>query len=61
MRIKKHLGLVLAAVILFSVTGSAYAQVTTHAGSLPDGATYLIEVPSPWNGTLLLYSHALFF
>ncbi len=57
MRIKKHLGLVLAAVILFSVTGSAYAQVTTHAGSLPDGATYLIEVPSPWNGTLLLYSH----
>jgi dienelactone hydrolase len=24
---------------------------------LPDGATFLIEVPSPWNGTLLLYSH----
>src|SRR6266481_5072406 len=57
MRINKHIGLVLAAVILFSVTGSAYAQITTHAGSLPDGATYLIEVPTPWNGTLLLYSH----
>lgn len=24
---------------------------------MPDGATFLIEVPSPWNGTLLLYSH----
>jgi pimeloyl-ACP methyl ester carboxylesterase len=57
MRINKYLGLALAAVILFSVTGSAYAQITTHAGSLPDGATYLIEVPAHWNGTLLLYSH----
>ena len=57
MRINKHLGLALAAVILLSVTGSAYAQITTHAGSLPDGATYLIEVPAHWNGTLLLYSH----
>lgn len=27
-------------------------------GSLPDGATYLIQCPSgPWNGTLFLYSH----
>jgi pimeloyl-ACP methyl ester carboxylesterase len=25
--------------------------------TLPDGATYLIEVPPNWNGTLLLYSH----
>jgi pimeloyl-ACP methyl ester carboxylesterase len=31
--------------------------LTVHTGSLPDGATFLIEVPSPWNGTLLLYSH----
>jgi pimeloyl-ACP methyl ester carboxylesterase len=30
---------------------------TVRTGTLPDGATYLIEVPSPWNGTLLLYSH----
>ncbi|HEY6350341.1 MAG TPA: prolyl oligopeptidase family serine peptidase [Candidatus Angelobacter sp.] len=36
---------------------SALAAVTTHTGTLPDGATFLIEVPSPWNGTLLLYSH----
>src|SRR5215468_10150287 len=44
----------LAALLL---SGSAFAAVTTHTGTLPDGATFLIEVPSPWNGTLLLYSH----
>ena len=26
-------------------------------GTLPDGAAYLIEVPSNWNGVLFLYSH----
>ena len=30
---------------------------TTYPGALPDGATYLIEVPPNWNGTLFLYSH----
>src|SRR5260370_27883335 len=40
-----------------SFAPSAVAAVITHAGTLPDGATFLIEVPSPWNGTLLLYSH----
>ena len=30
--------------------------VQTYTGSLSDGATYLIEVPRNWNGTLLLYS-----
>jgi len=41
------------------VAGGAWAQtgVTTHAGKLADGATYLIEVPANWNGTLFLYSH----
>ncbi|HYX68868.1 MAG TPA: prolyl oligopeptidase family serine peptidase [Terriglobales bacterium] len=34
----------------------ALAQMT-FTGTLPDGATYLIEVPDNWNGTLLLYSH----
>jgi len=47
------------AVMFLVVAGSARAQasVSTHAGSLPDGATYLIEVPANWNGTLFLYSH----
>ncbi|HKF21828.1 MAG TPA: prolyl oligopeptidase family serine peptidase [Candidatus Angelobacter sp.] len=47
------------AVLLLSIAVAPQAQaaVTTHTGTLPDGATFLIEVPSPWNGTLLLYSH----
>jgi pimeloyl-ACP methyl ester carboxylesterase len=45
------------AVVLVSATPSAHAAVTTQNGTFADGATFLIEVPSPWNGTLLLYSH----
>src|SRR5438094_3102665 len=41
----------------FSSDASAQSGITTHKGSLPDGATYLIEVPPNWNGTLFLYSH----
>jgi pimeloyl-ACP methyl ester carboxylesterase len=33
------------------------AGVRTLTGTLPDGATYKIEVPADWNGTLFLYSH----
>jgi hypothetical protein len=48
-----------SAVLLFSVTITTNAQVslTTKTGALADGATYLIQVPSNWNGTLFLYSH----
>ena len=42
------------AVLLISCTALGQSTLT---GSLPDGATYLIEVPGNWNGTLLLYSH----
>ncbi len=51
--------LVLVVLGFLSVGGSAYAQagVSTIPGSLPDGATFLIEVPANWNGTLFLYSH----
>ena len=35
----------------------ATAGVTKHTGKFQDGATYLIQVPSNWNGTLFLYSH----
>ena len=28
-------------------------------GTLPDGATWLIETPANWNGTLLLYGHGM--
>jgi hypothetical protein len=43
--------------LLLSFPASAVAAITTYAGTLQDGATFLIEVPSPWNGILLLYSH----
>ena len=46
-------------VLLLAVASGAQAQagVTAIPGSLPHGATYLIEVPANWNGTLFLYSH----
>ena len=57
----KNRGLFIAliAVLIFSVAQTARAQaiVTTRRGALKDGAKYLIEVPSDWNGTLFLYSH----
>src|SRR6266571_8157443 len=47
--------LALAAASVVPITASA--SVNTQTGTFADGATYLIEVPTPWNGTLLLYSH----
>jgi pimeloyl-ACP methyl ester carboxylesterase len=49
----------IAALLLCLLCGNAYAQaiVSSFSGTLPDGATFKIEVPSTWNGTLLLYSH----
>jgi pimeloyl-ACP methyl ester carboxylesterase len=51
--------LAVTTVFLLTVCGTAYAQagVTTKTGTLANGATYLIEVPANWNGTLFLYSH----
>src|SRR5579859_1796735 len=43
--------------LLCVLAAPAAAQVTTYTGAFPDGATYLIQVPANWNGTLLLYSH----
>lgn len=47
----------LASWLAFSPAARSQAGVTTTTGTLADGATYLIQVPAPWNGTLLLYSH----
>lgn len=35
----------------------ASGNARTITGTLRDGATYLIQVPAGWNGTLVLYSH----
>jgi pimeloyl-ACP methyl ester carboxylesterase len=49
----------ITALLIFSIadTSRAQAGVTTKMGPLGDGATYLIQVPYNWNGTLFLYSH----
>ena len=46
------------AILFLAVSSNAYGQgVTIKNGTLPDGATWLVEVPANWNGTLFLYSH----
>ena len=50
----------LTVVILWALTSVASASdtsVTKYKGKFKDGAKYLIQVPSNWNGTLVLYSH----
>ena len=46
----------LAAIFMALLPASAAAQQHI-TGTLSDGATYVIDVPATWNGTLLLYSH----
>ncbi|MBV8988016.1 MAG: hypothetical protein JO372_05580 [Solirubrobacterales bacterium] len=38
-------------------SASAAPATTHYTGTLPDGATWIADVPASWNGTLLLYSH----
>jgi pimeloyl-ACP methyl ester carboxylesterase len=59
------LTLLIAVVLLFTqLTAQAQGNVrgvATYSGNLSDGATYLIEVPQNWNGTLLLYTQGYAF
>jgi pimeloyl-ACP methyl ester carboxylesterase len=55
--IKQTLFFAFSAMLLLLSAGRAQAGVKTYKGKFPDGATYLIQVPSNWNGTLVLYSH----
>ena len=49
---------VLAAMLFGLSIRQAWASgVRTYRGTFSDGAKYLIQVPSKWNGTLVLYSH----
>ena len=54
---KLFVSLVIAALAAAVAPMSVAAATTTYTGSFADGATYRIDVPSNWNGTLLLYSH----
>ena len=49
--------LAFAAILLTFLMPAAQAQITTKTGTLPDGATWVIQVPANWNRTLFLYSH----
>jgi pimeloyl-ACP methyl ester carboxylesterase len=48
---------ILTLVLCSSLGAVQRHSVTRYTGTFPDGATYLIEVPANWNGTLLLFSH----
>ncbi len=49
---------VFSAVLLgLSLDDAQASGVKTYRGKFSDGAKYLIQVPSNWNGTLVLYSH----
>lgn len=50
-------GLIPAAALAALLTSTAAAAPRHETGTLPNGATYVIDVPDAWNGTLLLYSH----
>jgi pimeloyl-ACP methyl ester carboxylesterase len=47
---------VFTTIVAFCLSATAQSHIT---GTLPDGATYVIDVPAKWNGTLLLYSHGI--
>jgi hypothetical protein len=51
------LALVVGAATAPSTSASASASTAHYAGTLSDGATWVADVPSNWNGTLLLFSH----
>ena len=46
-----------AVVLLVSVPAAGAASSTSYSGTTSDGGSWVADVPSPWNGTLLLYSH----
>jgi pimeloyl-ACP methyl ester carboxylesterase len=45
----------LSILMIAAFSKNAAAQHIT--GTLPDGATYVMDYPAKWNGTLVLYSH----
>jgi pimeloyl-ACP methyl ester carboxylesterase len=49
--------IVLAALLVPAGAAAQAGSVTRHAGTLPNGTTWIADVPAPWNGTILLYSH----
>ena len=40
-----------------AATAATTARAGHYEGTLPDGATWVADVPARWNGTLVLFSH----
>ncbi|WP_240323074.1 alpha/beta hydrolase [Amycolatopsis ruanii] len=54
----RRLGIALLTFVLAAVLPAAPASAATRlSGTLPDGATWIADVPDGWNGTLVLFSH----
>ncbi|MFJ9088862.1 prolyl oligopeptidase family serine peptidase [Streptomyces sp. NPDC102384] len=56
-RIACAVAVVLAATALPAPAVAAAPDSRHVEGSLPSGATYVMDVPTAWNGTVLLFSH----
>ncbi|WP_431904390.1 alpha/beta hydrolase [Amycolatopsis thermoflava] len=58
MTLTRRLGVLLLALALAVVLPAAPASAATRlTGTLPNGATWIADVPAGWNGTLVLFSH----
>lgn len=55
--IRTRLKIILTVVFLVISTIAASPATRHHAGTLPDGATWIADVPGNWNGAVVLYSH----
>src|SRR5690348_2660522 len=54
----RRFGAALLAAVMLALLGATQAWAApTAMGTLPDGGTWIADVPANWNGTLLLYSH----
>jgi hypothetical protein len=54
----RRFGVALLAAVTLALLGATQAWAApTATGMLPDGGTWIADVPANWNGTLLLYSH----
>ena len=59
LRIFRHMPTPVFLVLLLCSSGllAQPLKITTFKGKFADRATYIIQVPDNWNGTLVLYSH----
>ena len=54
----RRFGVALLAAAMLALLGATQAWAApTATGMLPDGGSWIADVPANWNGTLLLYSH----